>query len=684
MIVLTYLIGIILLIRLFQLQIVEGEEYRNTSNNRLTRESTLKAARGDLLDRTGVKLVTTKMGFSLELYRSKMDFKTLNATILKLINLLENNKDHYMNHLPLKVEPYEFVGLSEEEQKQWKIDHDIAATATAQQAFEALKAKYQIEEQNINDAYKIMAIRYEMTRNGFGNLRPITVSKDISRTSVNQIKEQSNQFPGASVITEPIVTYPYGNLASHILGYIGPIDAKEYEANSNLYDINDYIGKDGLQYTLEKYLKGQDGVRQIDMAVDGTITEEYIAEEAVAGNNVVLTIDANLQKATEKALENQIKKIASGEYGKKYNAKQGSAIVLNVKTGEVLALASYPDYKPELFLTGISQKTLDEYNKNDNLYNRVISGIYAPGSTFKMVSATAGLESGKITTKTYIYDTGVYPKAHKPTCWYWTSYHAGHGYLNLTQAIQKSCNYYFYELGYRTGIEEIAKYAKAYGLDRKTGIELAGEQTGIIATPEYVKQVENRQWQLGETLSAAIGQSYNSFTPIQMARYIAMLANEGKAPEITLIQSITDTNGNKVPKEQIKQEVNQKLGIDASTKVEPLAIKKENLQAILKGMKGVTSEYGGTAYYIFSDFPMDIAGKTGSAETGIDGKVNGWFTGFAPYENPEIAVVVLIENAGSGGNVAPAAKEILKEYFGMNAKKASESVTAIPSTEMVR
>ena len=210
------------------------------------------------------------------------------------------------------------------------------------------------------------------------------------------------------------------------------------------------------------------------------------------------------------------------------------------------------------------------------------------------------------------------------------------------------------------------------------------KKSGIVDVKSYCKELEDREWALGDTLSAVIGQSYNNYTPIQMARYISILANGGKAVDVTLIKAITDSNGKQIPKTQIEQTVNEKLGIENSNKLEDLNIKEETLQLILKGMKGVRSEYGGTAYYIFSDLGMDIGGKTGSAETGEKGRVNGWFAGFAPYDDPEIAVVVLIENAGSGGNTAPTAKEIIKEYFGTNANKVTEDVTAIPSTQGVR
>ena len=626
--------------------------------------------------------MTTKTGFSLELYKTKIDDKELNNMILKMAEILEENKDEVIDNLPIDINPYKFTMESEEEQKEWKQEYDLDENANAEECFNALKEKYKIQSENIEDIRKIMVVRYEIDRNGYSNIRPIIVAKDISRESSIQIEEQGHLLPGTAIVTEPIVTYPYGTLASHILGYLGLISAEEYAEKSDEYDINDVIGRDGIQYMFEKYLKGQDGIRQIDMSVDGEVTGEYISKEAVEGCDVVLTIDANLQKAVESALEEGMKKIQSGYYGDKHDADAGAAIVMNVKTGEVLALASNPVYEPELYIEGISQKKLEEYEKNGSTFNRAISGTYAPGSIYKMVVATAALETGTIDTKTEIYDSGVYPYAHQPVCWYWSTYRTGHGYQNLTEAIKHSCNYFFYEIGYRMGVDTFAKYAEYYGLNKKTGIELPSESTGLIASTKVAEEM-GEVWQPGNTLSAAIGQSDNNFTPIEIARYISMLANGGKAVDVSIVKSIIDPDGNEISESEIEEYVNGMLG-NPDTELEDLNIKQENLDAILEGMKGVTSEPGGTAYYIFSDFGMDIAGKTGSAETQIDGKVNGWFAGFAPYDDPEIAVVVLIEDAGSGGNTAEVAKTIMQEYFGMNAKKVTEDTTAIPSTEIIR
>ena len=674
-----YIVGIILILQLFNLQIVHGQEYRETSNTRLTRESVLKAARGNILDSTGNKLVTSETSFSLELYKTKIEDSVLNNTILKTINILKSNKDEYIDNLPIAVNPVRYT-LPEENLKSWKLSLEIDENANAQGAFDSLKKKYNITN-NDEEAIKIMAVRYEITRTGYSNIKPVEIAKDISRQSAIQIREQSNDLPGMTIATGSKVKYTSGNLASHILGQVGPISEEELKGKEDRYSLNDIVGKTGVEYIFEDYLKGTDGIKQIDMAVDGTVTEEYVTEEAVAGSDVVLTIDANLQKVAEEALKKNIDKIANGGFYKTSPANAGAVIVMNVKTGEVLAMASYPDYNPQLFIDGISQEQYDSYKEGKNLVNRAISGVYSPGSIYKMVTATAGLETGAITTKTKINDTGVYPKFGNPVCWYWRSYRRGHGYLNVTQAIQKSCNYFFYETGYRAGIENIVKYAEYYGLGMKTGIELLGEETGTISRPEIV-EARGEVWTPGYTLSAAIGQGDNGFTPIQMARYISSLANGGNRVDVTLIKNIMKPDGTEVDKKELENYVNERLGY-TPTEVEDLNIKEENIDAILEGMKGVTED-GGTAYSTFAGFDIEVAGKTGSAETGDPDKVNGWFVGFAPFDDPEISVTVLIENAGSGGFTAETARDIMAEYFGMNANEVKEDMTAIPSTQVQR
>ena len=294
-----------------------------------------------------------------------------------------------------------------------------------------------------------------------------------------------------------------------------------------------------------------------------------------------------------------------------------------------------------------------------------------------MVTAIAGLETGAIQRDEKILTKGKYPLAHKPVCWIYTEYGRSHGLINVSQAIKYSCNYFFYEVGNRMGIDAIEKYAKYFGLGSKTGIELPGESQGTIATRENLQKT-GESWGLGNTLSAVIGQGQNSYSPLQIAKYISILSNGGKQINPTIISTIINPDGTEVPREEIEKYVNEKLGIE-KTETEELNIKEENIRAVLEGMESVTGEEDGTAYGAFSDFKINAGGKTGSAEAGE--YVNGWFAGFAPYEDPEIAVVVMVENANKGSYVAEVARKIMDEYFGMNAKEVNEDLTAKPYTE---
>lgn len=676
----VYLIGIALLAQLFNLQIIHGAEYRETSNVRLTRESVLKADRGNIKDSSGTLLARVESQDTIVLYKTKVSDQTLNETILRLINLLSKNGDEYVDNFLIDVNPYRFKLTEEESQKKWKKANNIDENATAEEAFNYFKNKYEITEENVEDVRKILAIRYEISYQGYSNTKSIQIAENISRNTLLEIKERSSEFSGVEVVEEPKRVYPLGNTASHIIGRIGRIEEEELKGNEDTYDQNDIIGKSGIEYVFEEYLKGQNGIKQIDMDVEGTITNEYISQEAVAGNDVILTIDSKLQAVTEQALKNNIERIAGGAFSKTSPADAGAAVVLNVKTGEVLAMASYPDYDPSAFVNGIDNNTWNYYINGDTkpLENKAISAMYSPGSTYKMVTALAGLETGAITTKEKIRDTGIYKKYNSSwKCWY-TS---GHGYLDVSNAIERSCNYFFYEVGDRVGIDNLAKYSYYLGLGHKTGIELKGEISGVLASNEIAKQ-ENRVWNPGETISAAIGQSYNTFTPLQMAKYVGMIANKGRKLDITVVKSIIRPDGSEVPRNEYESKVSEKLGLTADD-TEEMNFNEENIQAILEGMRGVTSESGGTAYSTFKDFDIEVGGKTGSAQTGVEGKTNAWFVGFAPFDNPEIAIVVFVRNGGSGGYTAEVARDIIAQYFGMNTLQVYEDTQAIPTIQII-
>lgn len=678
--ILVYMVGIVLLAQLFNLQIIHGAEYRETSNVRLTRESVLKADRGNIKDNSGTLLARVEAQNTIVLYKTKVNNQTLNDTILRLLNLLEKNGDKYVDNFLMNVNPYSFKLTEEESQKKWKKANNIDENATAEEAFNYFKNKYEITTDNVEDARKIMAIRYEISYQGYSNTKSIQIAQNISRNTLLEIKERNSDFPGVEITEEPKRVYPLGNTASHIIGRIGRIEEEELKGNEEKYDQNDIIGKSGIEYVFEEYLKGTNGVKQIDMDVEGTITNEYIAKEAVAGNDVILTIDSKLQATAEQALKNNIERIANGEFGKESPADAGAVVVLNVKTGEVLAMASNPDYDPSAFVNGIDEATWNYYINGDTkpLENKAISAMYSPGSTYKMVTALAGLETGAITTTEKIRDTGIYRKYNSSwKCWKIS----GHGYLDVSNAIERSCNYFFYELGDRVGIDTLAKYSYYLGLGHKTGIELKGEISGVLASNEIAKQ-ENRVWNPGETISAAIGQSYNTFTPIQMAKYVAMVANRGKKLDVTIVKSIIRPDGSEIPRNEYESKVSQKLGLTADN-TEEMNFNEENIQAILEGMRGVTSESGGTAYSTFRDFDIEVGGKTGSAQTGVEGKTNAWFVGFAPFDNPEIAIVVFVRNGGSGGYTAEVARDIIAQYFGMNTLQVDENMQAIPTIQII-
>ena len=684
----TYLIGIILIVQLFNLQIVHGAKYREESNTRLTRESVLEADRGEILDRSGNVLVSSSQKFNLELYKSKIDTDTLNESILKIIQVLEKYDVSYTDSFPININPFGYT-ISDTSLSNWKKNNNIDSDATAEEAFYKFKDKYKIKNEDITEVRKIIAIRYAIVKEGYSSTKALTIAKDIPREAIAEFSEKGDDFPGINITVQPVRQYKEGTLASHILGYASKISDTEYQQKKDTYNQNDIIGKTGIEYLLEEYLKGKDGIKQIDMAVDGTITAEVVEKEAVSGSNVVLTIDSKLQKIAEEALKDNIEKIKSGGFGKAYEAKGGSCVVMNVKTGEVLAMASYPDYNPQSFANGISSEEWKSYSENKSypLLNKAIQSAYEPGSIFKMVTAIAGLESGNITFTERINDTGQYIKyGEKRNCWYYTDYHTGHGPLNVIGAIEKSCNYFFYETADRMGIDTLDKYASYFGLGKKTGIELPSEVSGTLASKEYVKSI-NSSWNPGDTINAAIGQGYNRFTPLQMTKYISMIANGGNNVDVSIIKTIQNSDGTEVSKEEINKFVNEKLGLTEENN-ENINLNKDYINAVKEGMKSVTSGESGTAYVRFKDFNIKVGGKTGSAEAGKDsnGKdiVNAWFAAFAPYDDPEIAVVVMVENGGHGNYTAEAVRNIMAEYFGMNTQNVTESVQAEAYTESIR
>ena len=353
--IIVYVSGIVLLAGLFNLQIVKGNDYRRISNTRLSRNMTVKASRGDILDSSGNKLVSTKMLYNLEFYKTKIDNITLNKTLLLIAQTLENNGDKYIDQFPITINPIKYNGS---DFSNFKKSNNLLESLDVEGVYKYYLNKYKITETDADNARKILTLRYAIEKSGYSSTRSITLANNISIGSRDTFNVMSSNFPGVSTANEPTTNYNYGEMASHILGYIQRINSDELKLNSD-YNMNDKIGKTGIEKVFEKYLRGKDGIKQIDMSVDGIVTGESIVKEAISGSDVVLTIDSQLQKITEDTLARGISNIQNSKDAK--DASEGAAVVLNVQTGEVLAMASYPNYNPALFTNGISSEDYQKY-----------------------------------------------------------------------------------------------------------------------------------------------------------------------------------------------------------------------------------------------------------------------------------------------------------------------------------
>ncbi len=475
---------------------------------------------------------------------------------------------------------------------------------------------------------------------------PHTLAEDISAESVAKIKEHQRALPGIMIEERSVRKYSYPGVASHVLGHIGKITEKEYEEKEG-YRKTDYIGKGGVEKAFEEILRGTDGIKTVE-------TEEkhplVASKEPKPGKAVLLTLDINLQIAAEEALKKAVDETKA--------KAGGAAVVVDIKSGDVLACASYPTYNLETF-----SKEYDALLNNPAkpMFHRALSGLYAPGSTFKMISAIAALETGKITPTEIIKTAGEYEYFDRTfQCNIYRQKKETHGDITISDALGVSCNYFFYEIGKRVGIEEIVKTAERFSLSEKTGIFSGNEEaTGKIASPKTREEGKGK-WYAGDTLQAAIGQSDHLFTPVALANYALMLANGGKSPGLRILYGVKDekTSG-------IEKYTENAQGKDAH-------VEKEVLQEVIKGMQKVTEETG-TAGAYFSEFPISVAAKTGSAQ--VPGGTNALFLAFAPVENPQIAMSVVIEKGGTGSLAAKVGKEIFSAYFEKTAPAFSQKTT---------
>lgn len=656
--------------RLIELQVVKGKEYRETSSKKIARTVEIDAPRGEIYDRNGVLLATSKLGFDVELYKTKIDNASLNNIILKVINIVEKNHDSIQTTVPVKNDKFNFD--SDKDRKTFFTTYSLDENISVRDALNTLYEKYGLSKYSDKDKYKIIQVRYSIAKEGYSLFKSISIAENISYNSVLMIEEIKGDLEGVEIREYPKRYYPNGTLGAHFLGYVSSINGDEYtKLKDKGYGYNSVIGKMGIEETMESYLKGENGIKRVEVDAMGMSNSEYTSKEATSGKNVTLTIDLNLQKVAEESLVSVINDIKAGNKGfkKSTGADSGAVVALDVTTGEVLALASYPTFDPNKFIGGIKSTDWESLNNNSArpMYNRAISGTYSPGSTYKMLVGLAGLESGIVKVNEKIQDTGIYKYGYHPTCWIYSSKHRTHGWVDMSQAIKVSCNCYFYEIGRRTGIEKIVEFAKKFGLGSKTGIELSGENVGSIAGNN-----STTKWYLGDTLSAAIGQSYNSYTPVQLANYIATISNGGNLNKVSMIKSVDTNSGEKESEASLLKYIKSYTGVDFKTG--KTNIKAENIAAIKEGMRSVTSEQGGTSYITFKNSEIEVAGKTGTAQV-TKGSETGIFVGFAPIDNPKIAVVAMIEHAGSGVYTANVVKPIMDEYFNISKKSTMIETT---------
>lgn len=631
---------------LYDAQILHGGENRAKSISSNAASETVTASRGIITDRNGKVLVSNRLAYTLVFDRSGFDDDAaLNAAILRLVQLCEETGTGWNDTLPIgRVGNFlRYSNARSETFDKFIEKNDLTSGASGRQLLSELRELYHVDESlSEREARLIVGVRYELhSRDSY------TFAEDVSTEVLSLITD--GRYEGVTIRTASARVYNTA-LAAHILGTIGPIWQEEWSSSEDTgyvgyadkgYSMNDLVGKDGVEKAFESYLRGTDGRRLITTDETGKITGELYTREPQPGGTVALTLDIDLQADVEAALAETI----SGMIDKDSNERGGAAAVVSVGTGEVLALASYPTYDLSTF-----NEDYDELVNDQRLpmFNRATQGIYAPGSTFKMVTAVAALESGIITPSSIIQDRGIYTyyKDPQPMCWIYSQTGSTHGRINVSQAITDSCNYFFYEVGRLTGIRTLDSYASQFGLGQSTGIEI-GDSSGVLASPEWAES-HDQEWTDGQTITAAIGQSYNLFTPLQLANYVATLVGGGDHYQAHLLKNVKAYDNSRL------------LYMYDDEPMNTVEISDSTLSAVTRGMHELT--VSGSVAYAFENCVVSAGAKTGSAQVGTD-IANGVFVAYAPYEKPEIAVAIVIEKGGSGAALANTAVEIINSWF---------------------
>jgi len=651
--------------------------------------TTVQAARGEILDRNGVPLVTNRQGHSITFnavsFPSSDDQDQRNDEIISLINLCEANDVEYVDNLPIKINKkgkYAFTkGEGDSAYITWLKSSDMLDLndyATAENCMDALIKRFSLEAYSTEDALKIASVRTEMVKNTFGVAYPYTFAEDVPTELITIIMENKSFYQGVEDTVVAYREYPDGTIAPHVLGRVAGITEAQYQEETekleaslkraktteetetlerNAYTINDDYGSFGLELAMEEYLRGTNGEKSVSINEDGE-TEEVYTVDPVQGNSVVLTIDKDLQVVAQDALEDRVETLNIS------SARECAAAVVveDVNTGEILACATYPTYNNATWSKNYSKWATDS---NSPLWNRAVNSTYEPGSTFKLCTAIAALEEGILDEDYTYYCTGAYTYYSDHT--FYCANHTSHGRNNVVGAINYSCNCFFYETGRRLGITKLDEWANAFGFGQKTGVEIT-EAVGVISSPEE-RESNGGTWYSGDTITTAIGESDNQFTLLQMCNYVSTIANGGTRyiPHfVKEIKSYDYTDTVLVKQPQIAQQLN---------------IKKSNLELVREGMLLVGTV--GFCQEAFADLPVKVAAKTGTSDVVkiIDGKSvegnNGFLVSYAPYEDPEIAITVCVETANSGALTAVVAADIYDYYFSSKSLQGTQEYNTL-------
>lgn len=673
-------------VTLYKLQIIEGAAYYEESQNKQASNQTVTAARGNILDRYGRVLVSNRECYNLRISDTRLfsdEVEDPNAVILEMINMVEAAGETYIDDLPITKEPpfeyTEMTALQSTLLTAYLKDKGLDEDTSAVELMSYFRTRYDIANSyNAEEMRKIASVRYALNVRYSINTNPYVFVEDASIDLISDLMG----VVGNVVEVETSYVREYNTqYAAHILGYVQAMseeDMAKYrpqDENSG-YDYDTKVGRDGVEYTFEDWLHGTNGTARVTRTSSGTITSTVYTEDPVPGNHVYLTIDIQLQEAVERILEtgiyelqlkrdeDNVKYTMEGKLDEvKEDIQGGAIVVVDVKTGEPLAIASYPTFDLSSIIEDYSDLLEAE---NNPLFNRALNGAYEPGSTFKPCTAIAGLTENIINTETQIECTGLFTKyadqGYAPACWIYTQTDGQltHGYDNVTEAIKDSCNVFFYTVADNLGIRKLMEYAKNFGLGESTGIELS-ETTGNMANPDNHLNYDVDSWVDGDTVQAGIGQSDSMFTPLQLAEYCAAIANGGTRHSAAILKSVRSYDYSR----QLYQKETEVLSTVDSADY--------NWAAVQRGMYLMANDITSSSYtvyqylnnYSYNGVSLPVAAKTGTSQLGEGRTNNAIFMCYAPFDDPEIAIAIVVERGQAGANLSKMARNVLDAYFSL-------------------